>query len=197
MPKRASRPVDNAVKKRLKQVKDDHAVSKRLKEIKEMVDATTTVAKGNVLAMTSANKKQPPTLKPPKPSQNNQFDTSARMLIECSASNYAVAWAAKGSPTSNEKPYTLPLEEGLTNENDLTLNAKLGCYSIVKRKDSGSLNSAKQFRWTTPRGAVHWTDWKVRNYQIVRFECAKKRGPTHLHFNVINQQVIKETSKYK
>ena len=184
MAKRASsRPVDPAVKKRVKQLKDANAVKLRLKEIKEMVDKTTTKAGGNVLVTTGAKeKKQLPVLKPPKPSLTNQFDTAARMHIERSASNYAVAWAAKGAPTSNEKPYTLPLEERLTNEHDLTLNAKLGCYGIVKRKDSGSLNSAKQFRWTTPRGDVHWTDWKVRN-------C--KRGQTHLNFYVRNINVIK------
>ena len=186
MPKRASRPVDPVVKKRVKQLKETHAVKQRLKEIKEMVDATTTKAKGNVLVITNGNKKQPPMLKPPKPSLTNQFDTSARMNIERSASNYAVAWAAKGAPTSNEKPYTLPLEESLTNEHDLTLNAKLGCYGIVKRKDSGSLNNAKQFRWTTPRGAVNWTDWKVRNC-----EYAEKRGSTHIHF-IVRKEASKQ-----
>ena len=97
MPKHGSKPID-------------HAVNARLKQLNSMTDSSEQgiVAKGDVLVK-AANKKQRPLLKPPKPSQGKQLDTCLRMNIKHSSSDYAVAWEAKGSPTSNEKPYTLPL----------------------------------------------------------------------------------------
>ena len=107
MPKR-SKETQRVVNARLKLIKSAKASNEQAKVAKEDVSVKTTY------------KKQCLSLKPPKPSQGNQLDTSGRMHLERSAANYAVAWAAKGSPTSKEKPYNLPLEERVTDEKDLT-----------------------------------------------------------------------------
>lgn len=109
--------------------------------------------------------KTPLTLKPPSPSAHNHIDTVSRINIEISASDYALAWATKGPPSSSSKPFTKPLEEKVSDSTDLKLNTYMNCYGLAKRKANGCSNEAKQFFWMTSDGEKKWNDWKVSDHQ--------------------------------
>ena len=115
-------------------------------------------------AAKSPFKKKLLSLKPPSPSAHNHIDTVSRMNIERSASGYSLGWATKGPPSSSGKPYTKPLEEKVSDSNDLKLNTYINCYGLAKRKATGCSNEAKQYIWHTSDGEKKWNDWKV-SYQ--------------------------------
>ena len=113
------------------------------------------------MVVTAPNKKQRLTLKPPQPNTSNLIDTVSRLNIEVSKAGYSLAWATKGPPSSSEKPFTLPLEQKVSNRSDMEVNTHLNCYGLAKRKAQGTSNTAKQFGWYS-NGHKKWNDWKVR-----------------------------------
>ena len=148
--------------KHSRNTKTERVVNARLKQITSKKKSNEQAKKAVALALLqNPTKKQRPTLKPPPPSKSNQLDTVGRMHLERSAAGYSVGYAAKGPPSSKDKPFTLPLEERVTNTNDLKWSTELGTYGMVKRKEKGSDNLAKQFRWVTKTGEAQWADWKV------------------------------------